>query len=307
MRFDLVDMQLFLRVAEASSITHGAAQAGMALASASERIGAMEAALGTPLLERRRRGVELTPAGTALLHHARVVTEQLERMRGDLSAYAKGLRGRVRLLSNTAATVEILPRTLGRFLARHPNIDIELEERPSGAIVRAIARGAAEIGVVADAVDPAAELETFPFAEDRLVVVAPDKHPLARRRSIGFRETLAEDYVGLGGGSALQQHINDNAARLGRRLKLRVRLPGFEAVCRVVESGIGLAIVPATAARRYKQSMAIRIVPLTDAWARRHLQVCAQSFRALPAHAQWLVEHLRAEAARRPASGRAEG
>lgn len=293
-RFDLTDLRLFLHVAEAASITHGASRSNMALASASERIRAMEDALGASLLERRRRGIELTPAGSALLHHAQLITQQLERMRGELIEYATGLRGRVRLLSNTAATAEFLPAALGRFLTAHPTIDVDLEERPSREIVRAIADGLAEIGIVADAVDPAAELQTFPFAVDRLVVVAPRRHPLARQRKIAFRASLDHDYVGLVAGSALQEHVNEHAARSGHRLKLRVRLSGFDAVCRVVEAGIGLAVIPETAARRCQRSMAIRVIPLTDSWALRHLTICVRSYASLPAHAQGLVEHLRA-------------
>ena len=293
-RFDLVDLRLFLHVAEAASITGGAARAGMALASASERIRAMEAALGASLLDRQRRGVALTPAGSALARHAGIVAQQLERMRGELTEYATGLRGHVRLLSNTAATTEFLPAALGTFLSAHPTIDVDLEERPSGEIVRAIAAGLADIGIVADAVDAAAELETFPFADDRLVVVAPRRHALGRRRALAFRETLDHDYVGLGAGSALQEHLDDHAARTGYRLRLRVRLPGFDAVCRVVASGIGLAVVPATAAQRCRRSMTIRVIPLTDAWALRRLTICVRSLRALPAHARALVEHLSA-------------
>ena len=125
-RFDLVDLRLFLHVAEAASITGGAARAGMALASASERIRAMEAALGASLLDRQRRGVALTPAGSALARHAGIVAQQLERMRGELIEYASGLRGHVRLLSNTAATTEFLPAALGAFLSAHPTIDVDL-------------------------------------------------------------------------------------------------------------------------------------------------------------------------------------
>jgi len=131
MRFDLVDLRLFLMVVEAASITHGAARAGMALASASERIRLMEDSLGAPLLERNRRGVRATPAGSALVHHAQLVIQQLERMRAELSEYAEGLRGRVRLFANTTATAEFLPAALGPFLSLHPQIDIDLEERSS--------------------------------------------------------------------------------------------------------------------------------------------------------------------------------
>jgi molybdate transport repressor ModE-like protein len=293
MRFDLIDLRLVLHVADAASITHGAARAGMALASASERIRAMEETLGAALFERKRRGVSLSPAGTALVHHARAVTRQIELMRGDLDQYAKGLRGRIRVYSNTAATLEFLPLTLGTFLAAHPNIDVDLEERPSTEIVRAVAGSRADIGIVADAVDPAAELETFPFAEDRLVLVVPEQHPLAKRRKIAFADALSYDFVGLPVGSALQDHIDGHAARAGYRLKLRVRLSGFDAICRMVETGIGLAVVSKAAALRCRRSMAIRVVPLTDPWALRHLQICVRSLRRLPVHAQSLVEHLR--------------
>lgn len=294
MRFDLIDLRLVVNVTEAASITRGAARSGMALASASERIRDMEEALGAPLFERQRRGVSLAPAGVTLVHHARTVLQQVERMRGELGEHAKGLRGRIRLFSNTAATLEFLPPMLGSFLSAHPNIDVELEERPSTEIVRAVAGGSADIGIVADAVDPAAELETFPFAEDRLVLVTPRRHPLGKRRSVAFREVLAFDFIGLSAGSALQDHIGDHAARAGHRLKLRVRLPGFDAVCRVVESGIGIGVVSQTAARRCRKTMAIGVIPITDPWALRHLRICVRRLKALPAHAQALVEHLTA-------------
>lgn len=297
MRFDLVDLRLVLNVADAGNITHGAALSGLALASASERIRDMEQELGAPLFERQRRGVAPTAAGLSLIHHARLVTQQLEAMRGELGGFAKGLRGRVRVLSNTAATLEFLPPLLGPFLAAHPQVDVEIEERPSPEIVRGVARGRAEIGIVADAVDAAAELETFPFAEDRLVLVTPPKHPLAARRRLALKDALAHDFVGLPAGSALQEHLDSHAARAGAMLRLRVRLPGFDALCRMVESGIGVAVVSHTAAERCRKSMAIRIVPLADPWARRRLRLCVRAERDLPVHARALLEYLRRSSA----------
>jgi DNA-binding transcriptional LysR family regulator len=297
MRFDLVDLRLVLNVADAGNITHGAARSGLALASASGRIRDLELEMGTPLFERQRRGVVPTASGLALVHHARLVTQQLEAMRSELGDFAKGLRGRVRLLSNTAATFEVLPALLGTFLARHPRLDIEAEERPSPEIVRAVARGRAEIGIVADAVDAAAELETFPFADDRLVLVTPVKHPLAGKRRLAFKDALAHDMVGLPAGSALQEHLDGQAARLGATLRPRLRLPGFDALCRVVESGIGVAVVSQSAARRNARSMAIRVVPLLDSWTQRKLRLCVKSERALPVPGRALLEHLRRSSA----------
>jgi DNA-binding transcriptional LysR family regulator len=297
MRFDLVDLRLVLNVADAGNITHGAARSGLALASASERIRGMERELGAALFERQRRGVAPTAAGVALLGHARQVIGQLEAMRTELGAFAKGLRGRVRVLSNTAATLEFLPSLLGPFLAAHPQLDVEIEERTSPEIVRGVARGRAEIGIVADAVDAAAELETFPFAEDRLVLVTPAKHPLAGKRQAAFRDALAHDFVGLPVGSALQEHLESHAARAGTAMRLRVRLPGFDALCRLVQGGIGIAVVSHTAARRNARSMAIRVVPLVDPWARRRLRLCVKLERNLPVPARALLDHLRRSSA----------
>ena len=168
----------------------------------------------------------------------------------------------MRLFANTTATAEFLPAALGTFLSRHPQIDIDLEERSSREIVRAIAQNLAEIGIVGDEVNPGKELQTFPFAEDRLVLIASRDHVVSDQRTIAFREALAYDCVGLAAGHALQEQIEDHAARADRRLKLRVRVPGFAAARRVVGSGIGVAVVPAAAARRYRRSTAIRIFAL---------------------------------------------
>lgn len=291
MRFDLADLRLFLHVADAGSLTHGAQRAGLALASASERVKAMEESLGVPLLRRDRRGTHLTAAGLALLDHARLMLAQFERMKGDLGAHARGLKGRIRVLSNTAAISEHLPRSLAAFLAAHPALDIELEERESPDIVEAIAGGQADIGIVADPAE-APGLEIHPFREDRLVLVVPARHPLAGRRQVWFADALAHELVGLSHGSALQAHLARHAARLGKRMRLRVRLTGFDAQCRLVEHGAGLAIVPETAAARSRRSMAIKTVRLRDEWAVRQLRICVRRPAALPVHARRLLEHL---------------
>src|ERR1700761_4986039 len=109
MRLDLDDLSLFRHVAEAGSITGGAARANLALAAASTRLRGMEATIGSTLLERGRAGVSLTPAGHALLAHARRLLAGAERMREELSGYAGGAAGHVRLLSNTNALTEFLP------------------------------------------------------------------------------------------------------------------------------------------------------------------------------------------------------
>lgn len=295
MRFDLTDLRLFLHVVDSGSITAGARLAHLALPSASERIRGMEARLAVPLLLRSRRGVEATDAGRTVLHHARLIARQVDALQADLAQFAGGLAGRLRLLCNTSAMTEFLPDALAGFVAAHPRLAIDLEERLSRDIVQAIVDQLADIGIISDAVDFAA-LQTFAFRDDPLVLVMAPGHPLARqlkgRRVLAFADTLDHDFIGLAGDSALQTHIAEQATRLGRHLHCRVKLRSFEAVCRLVASGGGLAIVPEAAARRSGEVTRLRLVRLGDPWAARKLLICVRDYAGLSAVARELVDTL---------------
>ncbi|MCA6115749.1 LysR family transcriptional regulator [Bradyrhizobium sp. WSM 1738] len=297
MRFDLVDLQLFIAVAETRSITNGAQRVHLALASASERIKGLEEALGVLLLARGRRGVELTPAGETLLDHARIVIHNVEAMRGDLLSFARGVKATVRFLANTSALSEYLPKTLASFLKEHPHISIDVEEHESGDIARAIVTGAADLGLAAEHALPD-NIERLPFSEDRLVLVAPREGELSNRRQVEFAEVVGRDFIGLITSSALHAHVSGHAARLGARLRFRARLNNFDSIGQMVAAGIGIAVMPEVAAKRCAQSMKINVIRIKDSWANRRLAICARSFRSLPKPAQQFAEHLRKSAPR---------
>src|SRR2546427_1796806 len=233
MRFDLTDLSLFRHVVEAGSITGGATRAHLALAAASTRIRNMEEALGAALLVRGRQGVTPTQAGRTLLQHARAILRQAERLQEDLGAYAGGIAGQIRVLSNTNALTEFLPEALSSFLSGHPHVSVDLEERLSDEIVGLIAEGLGDVGIVAATVE-AGKLETFPFRRDRFVLVVARDHPLAKRAKIAFARVLDHDFGGLERGSALQRLLAAKAAPIGRVLPRRVRPRGAHAVARLV-------------------------------------------------------------------------
>jgi DNA-binding transcriptional LysR family regulator len=291
MRFDLIDLRLFTHIAEAGSITAGAALSHMTLASASQRVLGMEDGLGSPLLLRSRQGVQPTEAGHALLHHARLVLQQMERLRGELGEYGAGLQGHVRMQCNTSAMTEHLPGPLAAFLSEHPRVSVDLEERPSDDITLALRTHACDIGIVSDAVDVQG-LRSFAFRRDDLVLVLPRGHALARRRRLELAEVVDARFVGLAAANPLQAHVATQARRLGKRLDFRVRVGGFDALCRMVEAGIGVGIVPRAAAARCALSMKIACVALADAWAVRSLLACVRPDETLPLHAQRMLDRL---------------
>ncbi|GAB3457144.1 LysR substrate-binding domain-containing protein [Massilia terrae] len=293
MRFDLTDMRLFLTVVECGSLTQGARAMHLALASVSERIAGMEAALGAPLLERNRRGVRATAAGEALVRHARSILGQVEQMRGELRTYATGLKGRVRLLSNSGALSTFLPQQLCRFLAAHRDLAVDLEELTSTGIVQALVTRRADLGIVADTTD-LGMLQTHLIATDKLVVLTAHKHRLARQAAVAFSEVLDEPFVGLKD-AALETHLAERASRLGRQFDYRVQLRSTEMVAMHVEAGIGVSIMSDAAARTLHRDLAV--LPLAEVWATRRIYLCARDFAALPPHTHLLAQQLLQQAA----------
>jgi DNA-binding transcriptional LysR family regulator len=289
---DLTDLRLFRDVAEAGSITAGAARSHLALAAASTRIRRLEDDIGAALFTRSRSGVVLTAAGRALLAHARSMLAGAERLAEDLKAYGAGLAGEVRLLSNTNALTEFLPEALAGFLAANPGVSIDLEERLSDEIAQLVAEGAADIGIVAGTIDLDA-LQTFPFRTDRFVLVTATDHPLAAAPEVAFADALGFDFVGLDRASALQRFLAEKAARAGRPLKLRVQVRSFDAVCRLAEAGVGVGVAPLTTATRAAATTRLAVLPLSDEWALRELRLCVRDLEALKPTARRLADALR--------------
>jgi DNA-binding transcriptional LysR family regulator len=291
MHFDLTDLRLFVLTAEEGNLTRAAARQHLSLAAASARIKALEAQAGLPLLYREARGVRLTPPGEAFLHHARGVLRQSEQLRRDLHDYGGGLRGHVRVFANTTAVTDFLPEMLPAFLTANPRVNVDLQEKPNAEIARGVLDGRADIGIVAGAIDQLG-LQAIHFSTDRLVLVTPRTHRFAKRKRIAFAETLVEDMVGMHHGSTLQSFLEQQAEKLGKPMKLRIQLGSFDAMCRMVGGGVGVAIVPESAARRNLKPMKLAQLELSDAWRVRERYILVRELEALPAYAKSLIDAL---------------
>ncbi|AXF04180.1 LysR substrate-binding domain-containing protein [Paraburkholderia hospita] len=291
MHFDLVDLRLITCIAETDSLTRGAERFHMSVPAASTRIKNLEESMGTKLLYRTSQGVTLTPPGQAFLHHARLVLSQLEQLRGDMQEYARGVKGHVRIFANTTATTEFLPNDLRDYLASHPDVNIDLRERLSHDIVRAVSEGTADVGIVAGNVRPES-LQTLPYRSDRLILAVSTSHPLAERESTSFRDVANYDFVGLPEASAIHTFLIRVASDLHTKLHVRIEVGNFEALCRMIEANVGIGVLPRSSAIRYARTMQIRLVEIEDEWATRDLLICVRSLDLLPSFARELVDQL---------------
>jgi DNA-binding transcriptional LysR family regulator len=272
MHYDLIDLRVFLAVAEQGNLSRGAERCNLAPSSVSERIRGLEDAIGAPLLIREARGVRLTPAGHVLVEHARQCVAQLEQMHTDLLPYAQGLVGHITFFANNNAISSHLPDDLARFFSRYPNVRISLEERLSHDIIGAVAAGRADLGVVAvEGEHP--ELEFLPYRQDELVVLAPLDSPLGGQSTISFSACLGVPFISLQHGAALHTYLMNHATALGRSLDVRVQVSGYRTIARLVSSGAGIGIVPRSAVEE-GDSARLHVLALTEAWARRDLRVC---------------------------------
>ncbi len=291
MHFDLVDLRLITCIAETDSLTRGAERFHMSVPAASTRIKNLEESLGTKLLYRTSQGVTLTPPGQAFLHHARVVLSQLEKLRGDMQEYARGVKGHVRIFANTTAMTEFLPNDLRDFLAEHPDVNVELRERLSHDVVRAVSEGTADVGIVASNVRPES-LQILPYRSDRLILAVSNTHPLAGKESIPFEDAIGFDFVGMPEASAIHTFLNRVASDLHKKLHVRIEVGNFEALCRMVEANVGIGVLPGSSAVRYVKTMNIHLVEIEDDWATRNLMICVRSLDLLPSFARELVDLL---------------
>ncbi|HWH39468.1 MAG TPA: LysR substrate-binding domain-containing protein [Usitatibacter sp.] len=290
MRPDITSLALFIRVAELKSITKAANASHIALAAASRRIAQLEDGLGVHLLFRSARGVELTPAGTALLQHARDIMARLDSMRVELSDYAKGGKGLVRVQANASALAQYLPADLATFFTAHPLIKLSLEEERSSAIVEALHAGATDVGIVMEGAESSG-LQMFDYRTDVLCAVVPKKHAI-RGRKVAFAELLDQDFVGLENNTVISQLMLAEAHAREVPLKLRVEVKSFDVVARMIQAGLGIGVLPEAAATAFAGPMSLRLLALTDAWAQRRMFVAVRQYASLAAPARLLVDHL---------------
>jgi len=291
MRFDLVDLRLFVAIASCGNLTRAAEGFPIAVAAASARIKALEESLGTLLFERNSRGVTLTPAGEIFLRHTLSMLQTTSSLRENLANLRHEDTGVIRLYANTNAINEFLPNLLASFLSLNPQISVAMNEHTSQDIVQGVDCGDADMGIVAGPISTR-DLETYPFRKDRLIAVTSETHRLTTLESVRFYQLLDWDFIGLGNDASVQIWLTKQAFLLGQTMRMRIQVKSFDAICRMVEAGVGISIIPETSARRLQKNARISMVPLDEDWAQRDLKIVLRQLATLPKHTRRLFDHL---------------
>jgi DNA-binding transcriptional LysR family regulator len=290
-QLDTRSAQIFLTIAQEGSIAKAAIREHMVPSAVSKRLQELEAAVGVPLVERSQKGIQLTPAGEAMAHHARVVVLALEALQAEMSDYANGVRGHVRVRVSASALAAGVPAQIQTFLEKHSDIKLELEEQETPIIVRDVVEGRADIGLGPNILVHEG-LQLTPYGRYDLAVAVPENHALAGRPSLRYEETLAYDHVEQPQTSALSQLLDYAAKQASMIKKTRIHVRGFDAVCHMVGLGMGIGVVPSFLSKTYGPTYDLRFIPLTDTWAHPLICIMYRERATLPAPALALVEHL---------------
>ncbi len=288
---DIDSLALFVRAAELRSLTKASEASHIGLAAASRRMALLEHCFKTTLFERSSRGVELTPAGASLLPYAKSLLIQINQMNAEMRDHAHGSKGALRILANTSVMTEALPKDLASFARANPDVRLVVEERWSTEIVRSLLAAEGDLGIIVEG-QRTEGLETFAYRSDRLAVVMPAGHPLAARDRLMLEDVIDEDLVGLESGSSMMRLLSERAVSLEKALHLRVQVRSFEAVCRMVEAGLGIGLLPFQAAQLLGSAMGLVVRPLADEWAERRMLVCVKKDRPANSSLARLLDHL---------------
>ncbi|WP_144641051.1 LysR family transcriptional regulator [Bordetella genomosp. 13] len=288
---DIPLLRMLVAAIEERSLSRAAQRERIVVSAASRRIAELERLAGTALLRRSGRGVTPTPAGEMLYQRAKAILRSMEQAREALSAYSDSGQPRIRLAVNPSTMVQFLPADLSGFLRRHPDFRLDLVEAFSGDVPRLVAGGDADIGLY-HAHMPAPGVTSIPYRIDRVGLVVPTDHVLAGRDAMSLEETLDYPFLGFFPRHTVEAFMEMAGNSISRPPMVRCQISNYEARCRMVAEGLGLAIVPEMIARSHARTMPLALVSLTDAWASRQILLCVRDRQVLPSGAGRLIEHL---------------
>lgn len=290
-RIDLTSLRLFVAVCQERNIARAADRESITPSAVSRRIAEIEALIGLPVVIRESRGISVTPVGETVMRYAKAVIASLESMEAEISRYAIGAKGSVRIAANLSTIVQFLPEDIASFNRAFPEVDIEIEEQTSANVQRSVREGGADFGIC-NSIPDTQGLDLRPYRSDRLVLMVPSSHPLGSATTLKLREIVGEQFVGLNSDAALTKLLAEQAQKVDAKLDVKIQVGSLDALCRMVHVKLGVAVVPQRIGGLYVNTLNVRLVPIAETWAVRTLMIVCRNYEDLAAPSAALVNFL---------------
>lgn len=245
MALNVHQLHIFYTVAERGSFSAAAQTLHMTQPAVTMQVQALEERFGTKLLNRTTKKLELTEAGRFLLPQARKAVELMRETDSMMARFIDDLKGRLQFAASLTIGEYVLPRLLGPFLRRFPEISVNMKVMNTTEIIDAIANQGLDFGLIEAPCDvPGFDAEAV--MDDELMLVAPNDHPFASRDEVELEEALREPMVLREHGSGTRQIMEDELSRHGvgsGQLKVVSEFGSTGAVKSAVEAGLGLSVL----------------------------------------------------------------
>lgn len=290
-KLDLTSLRLFVAVCQEKNIARAAAREFITPSAVSRRIAEIESVVGLPVLIRHHRGISVTPVGEVVLRHAEDVLASLESLGAELSSFFSGIRGTVKISANLSSIVQFLPEDIASFKRMFPEVRVELEEQNTIEVIDMVARGEVDFGICNN-ISETDDFTKMNYRADRLSVIMSRSHAQAGAEKTSFESLLEESFVALRGDSALTALLNTKAKAVSRSLNVTIGVTSLDALCRMVDAGLGIAVVPHLVGEMYVNTLDVAVVPLEDDWALRQQVIIRNAGASLSASASKLAEFL---------------
>ncbi|TAL52302.1 LysR family transcriptional regulator [Pandoraea sp.] len=290
-KLDLTSLRLFVAVCQERNIARAAERECITPSAVSRRIAEIETVIGRPVIHRESRGISVTPVGEMVMRHAQAVIASFESLDAELSQFATGAKGSVKVVANLSAIVQFLPEDIAAYTRTFPDVEIQVDEKSTSSVLRSVSESSADFGIC-NAVPGIKDLEFLPYRTDRLFVLVPRGHRLCDATAVTLADMARENFVGLGSDTSLARLLAQQARSLGLDMKEKIRVNSFDALCRMVHVRLGIAVLPQHIGELYVDTLDLQLVPIAEPWASREQIVVFRQRERLTAAAAALVNFL---------------
>ena len=259
----LVQVEGFLEVARRGSVSRAAEALFITQPTLTARLHGLERELGTPLFLRTPHGMRLTDAGRAWVPFAERALRALSDGREALAQVMNASAGHLMIAAAPAVSTYVLPELLERFVAAHPRVEVSVRTGHSEDVVELVLRDEVQLGLGRAINHP--DLELRPFHREELVLVCAPDHPFVRRKSVTLPEVTNEKLIMFDRTSSYYEITQSAFVSSGVRLRRYMEMDSIEAAKKMVERGLGVALLPKTSVAREVEAATMSRVRLRDA------------------------------------------
>lgn len=290
MRFTLRQLEIFVAVAHAGSVSRAAEQLALSQSAASTALGELERAYDQTLFDRVGKRLLLNDTGQWLLPHAMELlarAHELEQQLGTDQSIGNLRLGASLTIGNYLATLLVAD-----FLQAHPDSRVQLVVHNSATIIEQVARYELDFGLIeGDMSHP--DVDASPWLQDELVVFAAPTHPLAKKKQVTLQQVLDENWILREAGSGTRSTFERALGRRRNELKVRLELEHTEAIKRAVEAGLGLSCISRLALRDAFRRGSLVPIRLPELQLQRQFYMVQHKNKYLTSGIRSLMAHIR--------------